>query len=48
MVGVLIGFERKKAGKPTWIRTLSLVCVGATFIMIAGLRNSIKIGEIKI
>ncbi len=31
-IGTIIGIEREKSGKPVGIRTLSLVCVGSTFL----------------
>ena len=33
-LGSLIGFEREKYNKPVGIRTISLICVGSTFITI--------------
>jgi len=36
LVGAAIGFERRRAGKPLGILTLSLVSLGATFATILG------------
>ncbi|MBR9706012.1 MgtC/SapB family protein [Candidatus Pacearchaeota archaeon] len=36
IIGTVIGYERKKAGKPIGSRTLALVCVSTAFIVILG------------
>ena len=39
LVGAIIGSEREKRHKPVGIRTLALVCVGATLAIIVSLKH---------
>ncbi len=38
-IGCLVGYERKKSGKPTGMRTLAVVCAGSAFITIVSLNS---------
>lgn len=37
--GIIIGREREVSGKPAGMRTLSLVCMGATFLALVTIRH---------
>ncbi len=45
IIGVIIGYDRSKKGSPAGVKTHSLVCIGASLVMLTGEFCNIKYGQ---